>query len=99
MLPDGNCPGCHQNLMIAQPGRNYVECAICGRKGYISLDENGNLQYTWPEDNQDRLTMMGKYDHLREIKYHTEAIYNPQKDSIQEELERYKQYESCVVRR
>ncbi len=92
------CPGCHQNLMIANPGRDYVECAICGRKGYISLDEEGKIRYTWPEDNQDRLTMMGKFDHMREIAYHTQAIYNPKKDSIQEELERYKAYDACVVK-
>lgn len=92
------CPGCHQNLMVANPGRNFVECAICGRKGYISLDKDGNLQYTWPEDNQDRLTMMGKFDHMREIAYHTQEIYNPLKDSIQEELQRYKDYEACVVK-
>ncbi len=92
------CPGCHQNLMIANPGRDYVECAICGRKGYISLDAEGKIRYTWPEDPQDRLTMMGKFDHLREIAYHSQVIYEPLKESIQEEYQRYKDYNACIVK-
>lgn len=92
------CPGCHQNIMIANPGRNYVECAICGRKGYVSLDKDGCLQYTWPEDPQDRLTVMGKYDHLQEIRIHAEDIYSPHVDEIQEEYKKYKEYTACLVR-
>jgi len=92
------CPGCHQNLMIANPGRDYVECAICGRKGYISLDAEGKIRYNWPDDPQDRLSMMGKFDHIREIRRHTQYIYDPKKEEIQEEYQRYKDYKDCIVR-
>lgn len=90
------CPGCHSSLMIAKPGREYAECAICGRKGYITV-EDGKIAYEWPEDAQDRLTMMGKFDHMREIERHTEERYAPHADEIKEEWEKYKKYDSCVV--
>lgn len=98
-LDDGEaCPGCHTSLVIAKPGKNYVECAVCGRKGLLSLDENGNIQYRWPEDNRNRLTMMGKFDHVREIQRHTEEIYKPHVDEIQEELNRYRKMEQFTVK-
>ena len=54
-LDDGEaCPGCHTSLMIAKPDRNYVECAVCGRKGYLTLDQEGKIKYSWPEDNRNR---------------------------------------------
>lgn len=90
------CPGCHTSLMVAKPGRNFVECAICGRKGYISM-EGGTLSYTWPDDPQDRLTMMGKYDHMREIARHSEDIYAPHAEEIQEELKYWRQLEDFTV--
>lgn len=97
-LNDGEaCPGCHQSLMIAKPGRDYVECAICGRKGLIRFNEKNEISYTWPEDNRDRLTMMGKFDHLREINRHTEERYTPHVDEIQEELKEYRSMEEFTV--
>jgi hypothetical protein len=90
------CPGCHTSLMIAKPGRNYVECAICGRKGYVAMTD-GTLSYTWPEDPQDRLTMKGKYDHMREINRHTEERFAPHADEIQEELKHWRQLEDFTV--
>jgi len=93
-MDDGEaCPGCHTSLVIAKPGRNYVECAVCGRKGYISLDANGGLCYTWPEDNANRLTMMGKYDHMREIDYHGKVLFAPHAEEVKEELMRYRAME------
>lgn len=91
------CPGCHTSLVIAKPGRDYVECAVCGRKGYISLDD-GKLAYSWPDDPQDRLTLLGKYDHMREIARHTKERYEPHVDEIQEKWSEYKAYEACVVK-
>ena len=90
------CPGCHTSLVIAKPGRNYVECAICGRKGNVSMAD-GTLSYTWPDDPQDRLTMQGKYDHMREIARHTEDIYQPHADEIQEDLKKWRQLEDFTV--
>ena len=90
------CPGCHQSLMIAKPGREFVECAICGRKGFVSMAD-GKLAYRWPEDPKDRLTMMGKYDHMREIRRHTEERFAPHAEEIQEELKRYRLLEDFTV--
>lgn len=90
------CPGCHMSLMIAKPGKDYVECAVCGRKGYVAM-KDGKLAYEWPEDKRDRLTIMGKYDHCREIFAHTEDRYLPHKDEIQEELQKFRQMEDFTV--
>ena len=98
-LEDGEaCPGCHTSLMIAKPGRDYVECAVCGRRGLITLDKEGKIKYAWPEDNRNRLTMMGKFDHVREIERHTAERFEPHKDEIQEELKRYRQMEQFTVK-
>lgn len=91
------CPGCYHSLMIAKPGRDTVECAICGRKGYIHMEE-GKIRYTWPEDNGDRLTVLGKFKHMREIAYHSQEIFCPLKDSIKEEYAAYKAKNDFVVR-
>lgn len=91
------CPGCHNSLMIAKPGRDYVECAICGRKGYIKMVD-GKIRYEWPEDNGDRLTVQGKFRHMREIAYHHNDIYAPIKDTVAEEYEHYKKMNEFIVR-
>ena len=98
-LDDGEaCPGCHLSLMIAKPGRNYVECVVCGRKGYISLDEQGKIRYTWPEDNCDRLTMMGKFDHAREIEMHGEIRDAQDTPELAEKIKKYRAMEDFVVK-
>ena len=60
--------------------------------------EDGKIRYTWPEDNGDRLTVMGKFKHMREIKYHTEAIFEPKKAAIWEEYEELKKNNDFLVR-
>lgn len=91
------CPGCHQSMLIARPGKDYVECAICGRKGKITM-ENGGMKFEWPEDPYDRLREIGTLNHLREIKYHTEEIYEPKLEEIQEEYEKFKKDTSFLVK-
>jgi hypothetical protein len=81
--------------MVARPGRNFVECAVCGRKGYVSL-ENGNLKYTWPEDPQNRLTMMGKYEHIREIERHGMGKPENYDELVREKGRKYKEWNDCV---
>lgn len=92
------CPGCHLSLVIAKPGRDYVECAVCGRKGFINLDENGKMQFTWPVDNQNRLTMMGKFDHAREINMHGEIRSQQGGPEIDEQIKKYRQMEQWTVK-
>lgn len=88
------CPGCHNSLLIAKPGRDYVECAICGRVGSISM-QDGKMRFVWPEDDGDRLTVMGKFKHMREIAHHAE-IFAKQKDSIADALAHYKALDFSV---
>lgn len=90
------CPGCRTSLVIARPGKNYVECAICGRRGYVSMVDGG-LSYTWPEDPQDRLTMAGKHDHMEEIQRHGEERVAPHIREIEEGVKKYRQWNDCVL--
>lgn len=90
------CPGCRTSLVIARPGNNYVECAICGRKGYVSMVDGG-LSYTWPEDPQDRLTLAGKHDHMQEIQTHGEKCVAPRIKEIEEGVRKYRQWNDCVL--
>ena len=89
------CPGCHHSLMIAKPGRDYVECAICGRIGKVNMDD-GTMQFDFPEDEGDRLTVFGKFHHIREIIHHEQDLFNPIKDTIAEEYEYYKKLDFSV---
>ena len=92
------CPGCHQSLLIAKPGQKYVECAICGRKGYVSFDADGGLKFEWPEDNNDRLTMMGKFAHAREIERHGQIRAAQDSPELEEIVKRYRQMEEFTVK-
>lgn len=94
---DEACPGCQNSLLLAKPGRDYVECAICGRKGLIAI-ENGKLKFDWPEDHGDRLTVAGKFKHMREIQYHTREIFEPLKDSVKEDYAALKRNNDFVVK-
>ena len=89
------CPGCHHSMMIAKPGRDYVECAICGRIGKVSMPD-GKMQFDFPDDAGDRLTVFGKFNHMREIEYHKDEIFEPLKESIQEQYDYYKKLDFVV---
>lgn len=91
------CPGCHNSLLIAKPNREYVECAICGRKGSVSM-KNGGMEFEWPADSDDRLTVLGKFQHMREITYHTNIIYAPLRSEIEEEFNQLKEENEFLVR-
>lgn len=95
----GACPGCNMSLIIAKPGADHVECAICGRSGKLQLDENGKFSYTWPEnDPKDRLRMPGKFDHIEEIIHHSRDLFAPHASEIEEEYEYYKKLETFTVK-
>ena len=64
----------------------------------MTLDKDGLIRYSWPEDNRNRLTMMGKFDHVREIERHTAERYEPHKHEIQDELKRFRQMEQFTVK-
>lgn len=86
------CKGCPSGPC----GTNFVECAICGRKGYVTM-EDGTFHYTWPEDPQDRLTLAGKHDHMNEIQHHGATVVGPNMDRIKEGTRKYKQWNDCIV--
>ncbi len=91
------CPGCHNSLVMAKPGRDYVECAICGTTGKIFMEE-GKMNFEWAEDMGDRLTVAGKFTHMREIEYHHKEIFDPLKDDIQEEYSELKKTNDFIVK-
>ena len=91
------CPNCHQNLLIMHPGTNQCECAVCGKFGTVSMEDN-KLSFTFEEtDVNDRLTPAGKLTHGQEIFRVKREIYEPNKDKIPAKWQPYKDYESCVV--
>ena len=68
-------------------------------KGKITLDKDGKMQFTWPEDNRVSSDNDGENPtHMREIARHTEERYNPHVDEIQDELKKYRQMEDFVVK-
>ena len=60
--------------------------------------EDAKMSFVLPQDDGDRLTVMGKFKHMREIKYHTQAIYEPKKAAIAEEYEAIKKNNEFLVR-
>jgi multimeric flavodoxin WrbA len=96
-LEEEACPGCHNSLLIAKPGRDYVECAICGTKGKVKMEDGGPC-FVWQEDDNDRLTVQGKFRHIREIEYHTKEIYEPLKAEIEEQYLQIKNNTDFIVR-
>lgn len=92
-----SCPGCRQNLMIYKPDSDYMECAICGTSAKIHItDGKIKLEYG-KNDPNDRLTVEGKFTHMREIAEVRETIYEPVKEICLERLKKYKNYDGCVV--
>lgn len=91
------CPGCHASLLIAHPGKKTVECAICGRTGDITMDEEG-MHFNWPEDRFDRLTDLGDINHVREIHMHTREVYEPALASVEQAIKEMKGDNHFIVR-
>ena len=62
------CPVCHFRLLTV-PKKNPVECAICGIKGEIKV-ENGHIAVTFSEEEQKKsgLTVAGKLEHFLEVR-------------------------------
>ena len=56
------------------------------------------MKFTWPVDNQNRLTMMGKFDHAREINMHGEIRSKQGGPEIDEQIKKYRQMEQWTVK-
>lgn len=90
----GTCPVCHTNLMLVG-NESPIECAICGIKGSIQVDD-GKITVTFDEEEQkkSRLTLKGKAIHFYEIgDMHREFEQNKGRIS-KEMIEKYKSYKS-----
>ena len=90
------CPSCQSSLIIARPGTDFVECAICGRRGAIST-EGGRISYAWPEDPDNRLGIMGKYRHVREIERHGLERPADADERVRERIKDYLAFTKCVM--
>ena len=108
VVPVAECLGVHplwlltgSDLPTPSIPASYVELKddeLFLLESFRALDQEGKIKYSWPEDNRNRLTMMGKFDHVREIERHTAEIYEPHKDEIQDELKKYRQMEQFTVK-
>lgn len=90
------CPGCRQNLMIMKPGRTYVECAICGTRGDISLIDGKIAVDFAPGQEDNRIMPSGKILHMKEIFDVKKNKYEPAKERIPELWKKYKEYDQCI---
>jgi multimeric flavodoxin WrbA len=93
----GTCPVCHNNMMLVGK-TDVVECAVCNMYGKIKI-ENGNLSVTFPEEElkKARLTIEGKRLHGVEIMEVVQKL-QPRLGEIPAKLEKYKEYNSCIVK-
>ena len=92
----GTCPVCHQNLMV-MGNESYIECAICGIKGYLSIDD-GKITVDFPEVERSKsiLKYEGKLTHHNEISEVMEKFLS-NKHKLPELIEKYQQYESPLI--
>jgi LSD1 subclass zinc finger protein len=97
------CPGCHMDLIMFRQGAETVECAICGRKGYLRAVD-GKVYVDFPQgDENDRLSYQGKLTHMLELagRLPWQQTQVPARPVLREELEaalsKYVRYEACIV--
>ena len=85
----GLCPVCHQNLINIIEDGAAAECAVCGIRGELSM-ENGKLKVSFSDKEQarSRLTFAGKLEHSTEIK--TRAAGPDQIPDLKARLEKYR---------
>jgi len=91
----GTCPLCHSNVMLLGK-TTTVECAICGIKGELRL-ENGKVTVDFPKEAQaiGRLTLEGKKRHFVEV---LETVHESIKrmGEVAQKLEKYKSFPYMV---
>lgn len=97
--PQGLCPSCHLSDVKWKPGEQIVECLVCGIRGKI-IEQNGKVSVEWlPDDGeQNRLTVKGKITHLKEIVDEMKNYYEPVKEEALARLEKFKNYNNCIVK-
>lgn len=65
----GHCPLCHNATMVLAQNGTGVTCAVCGMRGNLSIDENGDMKVTYPEAEYaySHVTMSGKMNHGKDL--------------------------------
>ncbi len=87
----GTCPVCHSNLLTLSKN-NPVECAICGIRGEIKVEDGQvSVIFTEEEQKKSRLTIAGKLEHFNEVR-ENQIIAMARKD-LAEIPAKLKQYE------
>lgn len=96
---EGTCPVCHGNLMNIQNGGKVVTCAVCGIKGSMSVDAEGNMHVTFPEEEwiHSRLTKEECAYHYAEIEDSMKACFGLQ-DLIKTGKEKYNNYQVKIIK-
>jgi multimeric flavodoxin WrbA len=93
----GTCPVCHNNMMLIG-NSTTVECAVCNIFGKIKV-EGDKVSVSFPKEEMkvSRLGFEGKRRHGDEIMEVVQRL-QPRFGEIPEKLEKYKAYDSCIVK-
>lgn len=85
---EGTCPVCHCDMITVSRKENEVECAVCGIKGLVNI-EDGELKVSFSEAEQkrSRLHWDGKLEHSTEIK--TKAVGPGQIPDLKDRKQKY----------
>ena len=93
----GICPSCHNNMMLVG-NSTTVECAVCNIFGKVKI-VGDKLTVSFPKKELEvsRLGFEGKRRHGDEIMEVVQKM-QPRFGEIPEKLEKYKAYNSCIVK-
>jgi multimeric flavodoxin WrbA len=93
----GTCPVCHNNMLLVGK-TDIVECAVCNIFGKIKV-EGGKVSVSFPKKEQEvsRLGFEGKRRHGDEIMEVVQKLA-PRFGEIPGKIEKYRAYNSCLVK-
>ncbi|RDU24628.1 flavodoxin family protein [Anaerosacchariphilus polymeriproducens] len=97
---EGTCPVCHQNLMLLSK-TTKVTCPICGIHGTLSIEKD-EVKVTFSNEQKARArgTFAGNKEHTDEIQNFgiiAEPKMKKVKDELPRMLEKYKNFETCIL--
>ncbi|OBT64245.1 hypothetical protein VE03_06889 [Pseudogymnoascus sp. 23342-1-I1] len=97
---EGSCPHCHLDMIVLNgTGDNGIDCAVCGAKGKLVVDDKGIVGVTmFAEPVTSVITMEGKARHMREIGIVGKKL-GPKMPGVKEEIQRYKDMDEGLVLR
>jgi multimeric flavodoxin WrbA len=93
----GTCPVCHNNMLLVG-NSTTVECAVCNIFGKIKVvGDKVSVNFSKKEQEVSRLGFEGKRRHGDEIMEVVQKL-QPRVGEIPAKLEKYKAYNSCIVK-